>query len=143
MQAEAVADLIRCRNTTAGESGIRSAGGHAHARDCRIEARLFDLIARLEASSIFQTRAITSSSQARWRGRSDDLWRRPARCSPALDAGRLIREGLQVAIVGNPNVGKSSLFKRAAWRRPRHRDGSAGTTTRPRHVRCWISTAFA
>ena len=32
------------------------------------------------------------------------------RCSAQAARGRLIREGAQVAIVGAPNVGKSSLF---------------------------------
>ena len=42
--------------------------------------------------------------------------------------GRLIREGLQVAIVGPPNVGKSSLFNALAGARARHRHRRAGTT---------------
>ena len=98
-------------HAAAGARGVRSARGHADRRRLRdIEATLFDLMARLEASLDFP-------------GRGLSLRRRPAaaarsrRCRDAIDAllasaarGRLVREGAQVAIVGTPNVGKSSLF---------------------------------
>ena len=42
------------------------------------------------------------------------LRERIERCSQTARRGRLIREGFQVAIVGKPNVGKSSLFNALA-----------------------------
>ena len=75
-----------------------------------IEAQLFDVIARLEASLDFPDEGYhfvgpreASESLAALVGRIDMLLAQAAR-------GRLVREGAQVAIVGAPNVGKSSLF---------------------------------
>ena len=50
------------------------------------------------------------------------------RCCADASRGRLIREGLQVAIVGRPNAGKSSLFNRSRARRARSSRDVPGTT---------------
>ena len=75
-----------------------------------IEAELFDLIARLEASLDFPDegyhfveREAATTELRQIAERVDALLSQAAR-------GRLIREGAQIAIVGSPNVGKSSLF---------------------------------
>src|SRR4029077_16404530 len=75
-----------------------------------IDAALFDLVAKLEASVDFpdegyhflQTDALSCALA--------DLRARTGRLLCDARRGRLIREGAQVAIVGKPNVGKSSLF---------------------------------
>jgi tRNA modification GTPase len=75
-----------------------------------IEARLFDLIARLEASLDFPEegyhfveRERATNEMTALVGSIDRLLKQAAR-------GRLLREGAQIAVIGAPNVGKSSLF---------------------------------
>ena len=53
MQAEAVADLIDAVDAAAGARGVRSAEGTLTRAIAAIDAALFDLIARLEASVDF------------------------------------------------------------------------------------------
>src|SRR6266511_1367769 len=75
-----------------------------------IESELFDLIAKLEASLDFPDEGYHFIEPDMVRR---DLTRVLGRVSELLECasrGRMVREGAQVAIVGAPNVGKSSLF---------------------------------
>src|SRR5439155_785559 len=75
-----------------------------------IDATLFDLIARLEASVDFPGEGYHFVEPAALAHAIDELRARTEALLTDARRGRLIREGLQIAIVGEPNVGKSSLF---------------------------------
>ena len=75
---------------------------------------LFDLIARLEASVDFPEEGYHFVEPDALRDALDALVRATTSLVAEGRRGRLIREGLQVAIVGKPNVGKSSLFNALA-----------------------------
>ena len=102
----------RRRDAAAGARRIRSARGHADARDrARSTRALFDLIARLEASVDFPDEGYHFVDPRRGSRRAGSTLRdRTAALLAERRRGRLVREGLQIAIVGTPNVGKSSLF---------------------------------
>src|SRR5207249_7109137 len=70
----------------------------------------FDLIARLEASVDFPEEGYHFVDPEPLARELDDLVARTRGLLADARRGRLIREGLQIAIVGRPNVGKSSLF---------------------------------
>jgi tRNA modification GTPase len=79
-------------------------------RIAAIDAELFDLIARLEASLDFPDEGyhFVETGEAGAALRSIEARLAALLCD--AKRGRLIREGARVAIVGKPNVGKSSLF---------------------------------
>lgn len=110
IQAEAVADLIDAVTPLQARAAFDQLEGTLTAAIGAIERDLFDVIAKLEASLDFPEEGyhFVGAAEARESleavtGRIDSLLRQSAR-------GRLVREGAQVAIVGAPNVGKSSLF---------------------------------
>jgi tRNA modification GTPase len=110
IQAEAVADLIDAATPGQARAAFDQLEGTLTERIGEIDAELFDLVARFEASLDFPEEGYhfvepgaAADSIAVIEGRLDALLKEAAR-------GRLIREGAQVAIVGKPNVGKSSLF---------------------------------
>ena len=98
-------------DAAAGARGVRSAAGHADASDRARSMRRCSIWSRgSRRRSIFPKRAITSSIPARWRSASTRS-SRPHAMLLADGAARTPRaRRLQVAIVGKPNVGKSSLF---------------------------------
>ncbi len=110
IQAEAVADLIDAVTPLQARAAFDQLEGTLTTAIGVIDKELLDIIAKLEASLDFPDEGyhFVAPKEARESigvviGRIDALLQQASR-------GRLIREGAQVAIVGAPNVGKSSLF---------------------------------
>ena len=110
MQAEAVADLIDAVTPLQARAAFDQLQGTLTRAIGEIDAALFDLIARLEASVDFPEEGYHFVDPRALVGSIDLLIARSASLLSDARRGRLVREGLQIAIVGKPNVGKSSLF---------------------------------
>ena len=110
MQAEAVADLIDAATPLQARAAFDQLDGTLTRAIAAIDASLFDLIARLEASVDFPDEGYHFVEPAALAHAIDELRARTEALLTDARRGRLIREGLQIAIVGEPNVGKSSLF---------------------------------
>ncbi len=114
VQAEAVADLIEAVTPLQARTAMDQLEGTLTAAIGRIDAALFDLAARLEASLDFPDEGFhfvtRDDARTEPRGFIDDL----AALARAGRMGRVVREGRLVVIVGRPNAGKSSLFNALA-----------------------------
>jgi tRNA modification GTPase len=113
-QAEAVADLVEAVTPLQARAAMDQLEGTLTAVIARIDASLFDLSARLEASLDFPDEGFHFITR-------EDAARELAEIRHALAAlivdgraGRVIREGRTVVITGRPNAGKSSLFNALA-----------------------------
>jgi tRNA modification GTPase len=113
-QAEAVGDLIDAVTPRQARAAFDQLQGTLTTIISEIDAALFDLIARLEASVDFPDEGYHFIDPAELTVKLEALIDRTTKLAADGTRGRLVREGLQVAIVGKPNVGKSSVFNALA-----------------------------
>jgi tRNA modification GTPase len=110
VQAEAVADLIDAATPLQARVAFDQLEGTLTSRITEVDAQLFDLIARLEASLDFPDEGYHFIERGETARRVGCVIEQLDRLLAGAQRGRLIREGASVVVVGRPNVGKSSIF---------------------------------
>ena len=114
LQAEAVADLISSASEQAASSAARSMQGAFSSRLDELANRLVELRMFVEATLDFPEEEVGSAEQAELQDRLSACRRCLAEICAGAETGRLLAEGLNIAIIGKPNAGKSSLLNRLA-----------------------------
>lgn len=109
-EAEAIRDLIDAQTDSAAQQATRQLSGEISHRLQPVKAQLLNIIVRLESSLEFVEDDLPQVEKT-------DIQQTLSSARAILESlantfarGRLLRDGLTVALVGRPNAGKSSLF---------------------------------
>ena len=111
-QAEAVMDLISAKTPLAMRAAAEQLQGRLGDEISGIRADILETVAHLEAWIDFPEEGIDPATGTLLLENISSCISRIERLLSTAESGRVLREGVRVAIVGRPNVGKSSLLNR-------------------------------
>jgi tRNA modification GTPase len=127
-QAEAVADVINASTVEAARSAVRSLSGEFSNNINLVLAKLINLRMYVEACLDFPEEEIDFITQGKVAEKLSAIAEELKLVFSKAKQGSLLREGMHIVLVGQPNVGKSSLMNQLSGEEVAIVTSVAGTT---------------
>jgi len=128
VQAEAVADIIEANSEQASRSALRSLSGVFSKQVNALTSSIIELRVFVEATIDFSDEEIDFLKSEQVKEKTQSIQEEIQKILHSATQGAILREGLNVAIAGKPNAGKSSLLNALTQRSSAIVTDIAGTT---------------
>lgn len=109
-QAESVIDIINSKTSKEAEASINQLNGFLHTEIMKIKEKILSIMVDIEASIDYPEYDIEEVSNTKALNVLNDVKSDLLKLENTFSNGKIIKEGIKVAIIGRTNAGKSSLL---------------------------------
>lgn len=109
-QAEAIIDVINAKTDKEAKASIKQLNGYLSKELKDIKASIMDVLVDIEASIDYPEYDVEEVTNNRVLNVIENVKEKLEKLRKTFDNGKLVKEGINVAIIGKPNAGKSSLL---------------------------------
>jgi tRNA modification GTPase len=109
-QAEAVADLIASTSAAAHALALKQLRGGVSSELAQLRSQLLNFITLIELELDFSEEDVTFADRASLETLANTIYQRISGLAESFSIGNAVKSGIPVAIIGEPNVGKSTLL---------------------------------
>ena len=109
-QAEAIIDIINAKSTREAQESANQLEGYLSRKINEIREKIIDIMVNIEANIDYPEYDVVEVSNKDAENKLKEIENELIKLSKTFENGKILKEGVKIAIIGSPNAGKSSLL---------------------------------